>query len=73
MLPPKKAKGKVDFGAAKEIPELSPKEKDGIWMKLIVLFSNHSFINLTMQGINMLNTQETKEVNLIFSSIEFLK
>ena len=71
MLPPKK--DKPDYGTPKDNIELSKDQQDQVWLKVIALFSNHSFIDLTVQGIHMLHDRDTREVNLIFASTEFLK
>lgn len=71
MLPPKK--DKPDYGKANDNIELPPDKKDQVWMELIVLLANHSFIDLAVQGIDRLENNDTRKVHRIFASIEFLK
>jgi Tfp pilus assembly protein PilF len=70
-LPPKS--DKPDLKALEKLPELSPEEKDDIWMELISFFSANCMFNLTKLAIQQLNNQETFQVNLIHSSLTFFE
>jgi len=71
MLPPRS--DKPNYNNQGDLKELSVQDRDGIWMKLISFFSAHCFIELTLQGIEMLKNRDINEVWYILSITEFLK
>lgn len=55
-----------------KLPELTPQERDDIWMEIIVFFSNNYMTQLATDAICLLNNKDTHKVYLINSGISFL-